>query len=99
MVLPQNGLEQGKLEVAGQLTHYARYVDWMVTTPLLLLALSWTAMHCFAMDTPQPASSHCNESALATPSNIRPVVSLTETWQREQVSPTGVYRLLPPGDS
>ncbi|MBD1850296.1 bacteriorhodopsin [Leptolyngbya sp. FACHB-711] len=36
---------QGKLEVAGQITHYARYLDWIVTTPLLLLSLSWTAMH------------------------------------------------------
>jgi bacteriorhodopsin len=38
-------LEQGKLEVAGQLTHYARYIDWVVTTPLLLLALALTAMN------------------------------------------------------
>lgn len=37
-------LGQGKVEAAGQLAHYARYIDWMVTTPLLLLALSWTAM-------------------------------------------------------
>lgn len=37
-------LDQGKLEVAGQVTHYARYLDWIITTPLLLLALSWTAM-------------------------------------------------------
>lgn len=52
MILPQNGLdlEQGKLEVAGQLTHYARYADWIVTTPLLLLALSWTAMHYISKD-------------------------------------------------
>lgn len=45
MVLPHNNLEQGKIEVAGQLAHYARYLDWIVTTPLLLLALSWTGMH------------------------------------------------------
>jgi bacteriorhodopsin len=46
MALPQgDGLEQGKLAVAGQITHFARYCDWVVTTPLLLLALSWTAMH------------------------------------------------------
>jgi bacteriorhodopsin len=44
MALPQGYLEQGKLEVAGQIVHYARYIDWIVTTPLLLLALSWTAM-------------------------------------------------------
>ncbi|MBW4542416.1 MAG: bacteriorhodopsin [Myxacorys chilensis ATA2-1-KO14] len=41
---------QGKVEVAGQITHYARYIDWLVTTPLLLLALSWTAMHHVAKD-------------------------------------------------
>jgi bacteriorhodopsin len=50
MILPQGGLEQGKLEVAGQLAHYARYADWIVTTPLLLLALSWTAMHYISKD-------------------------------------------------
>lgn len=38
-------VNQGKLEVAGQLTHYARYADWLVTTPLLLLALALTAMN------------------------------------------------------
>lgn len=36
--------DQGKTEVAGQITHYARYLDWVVTTPLLLLALGLTAM-------------------------------------------------------
>ncbi len=36
--------DQGKTEVAGQITHYARYADWVVTTPLLLLALGLTAM-------------------------------------------------------
>lgn len=45
MVLPHDDLQQGKLEVAGQITHFARYADWIVTTPLLLLALSFTAMH------------------------------------------------------
>lgn len=45
MVLPHGELEQGKIAVAGQITHFARYADWVVTTPLLLLALSWTAMH------------------------------------------------------
>ncbi|HHP7232067.1 MAG TPA: bacteriorhodopsin [Xenococcaceae cyanobacterium] len=45
MTLPQDEFEQGKVEVAGQITHFARYGDWIVTTPLLLLALSWTAMH------------------------------------------------------
>jgi bacteriorhodopsin len=43
-------LDQGKIEAAGQIAHYARYVDWMVTTPLLLLALSWTAMQFIRKD-------------------------------------------------
>lgn len=43
-------LGQGKVEVAGQITHYARYIDWIVTTPLLLLALAWTAMYFIAKD-------------------------------------------------
>jgi bacteriorhodopsin len=38
-------LDQAKIEVDGQITHYARYLDWVVTTPLLLLALALTAMH------------------------------------------------------
>ena len=40
MTLPQGNLEQGKIEVAGQIAHFARYADWIVTTPLLLLSLS-----------------------------------------------------------
>ncbi|MBD2095534.1 bacteriorhodopsin [Trichocoleus sp. FACHB-591] len=43
-------LGQGKVEVAGQITHYARYIDWIVTTPLLLLSLSSTAMYFVAKD-------------------------------------------------
>ncbi|MDM9379766.1 bacteriorhodopsin [Chlorogloeopsis sp. ULAP01] len=43
-------LGQGKVEAAGQVAHYARYVDWIVTTPLLLLALSWTAMQYIRKD-------------------------------------------------
>lgn len=43
-------LGQGKLEVAGRIVHYARYIDWMVTTPLLLLTLSWTAMQFVKKD-------------------------------------------------
>ena len=38
MTLPHGDLEQGKIEIAGQITHYARYIDWIVTTPLLLLS-------------------------------------------------------------
>jgi bacteriorhodopsin len=43
-------LGQGKVEAAGQIAHYARYVDWIVTTPLLLLSLSWTAMQFIKKD-------------------------------------------------
>lgn len=43
-------LGQGKVEVAGQIAHYARYIDWVVTTPLLLLSLSWTAMQFIKKD-------------------------------------------------
>lgn len=43
-------LDQGKVEAAGQIAHYARYIDWIVTTPLLLLALSWTAMQFIKKD-------------------------------------------------
>ena len=35
----------GTVEVDGQTTYWARYADWIVTTPLILLALSFTAMH------------------------------------------------------
>jgi bacteriorhodopsin len=37
-------LDQGKVVVEGQIAYYARYADWVVTTPLLLVALSLTAM-------------------------------------------------------
>jgi bacteriorhodopsin len=43
-------LDGGKVEVAGRIVHYARYIDWMVTTPLLLLTLSWTAMQFIKKD-------------------------------------------------
>ena len=35
----------GQTEVDGQITYWARYADWIVTTPLLLLALAFTANH------------------------------------------------------
>ncbi|MFF5219257.1 bacteriorhodopsin [Micromonospora sp. NPDC000442] len=35
----------GRIDVADQTTFWARYADWVVTTPLLLVALSLTAMH------------------------------------------------------
>ena len=41
---------QGKIEIAGQITHYARYIDWMVSTPLLLLGLGLTAMFYIPVD-------------------------------------------------
>ncbi|CAN5886188.1 sensory rhodopsin II [soil metagenome] len=37
-------LGQGQVEIAGQTTYFARYIDWTVTTPLLLLSLGLTAM-------------------------------------------------------
>ncbi|MGH4118773.1 bacteriorhodopsin [Clostridium sp.] len=36
---------QGMIEIANQITFYARYLDWVVTTPLLLLSLCLTAMY------------------------------------------------------
>ena len=36
-------LDLGTVEVAGQTTYWARYADWVVTTPLLLVALWMTA--------------------------------------------------------
>ncbi|MBW4685305.1 MAG: bacteriorhodopsin [Komarekiella atlantica HA4396-MV6] len=41
---------QGKVEAAGQIAHYARYIDWIVTTPLLLLSLAWTSMQFIKKD-------------------------------------------------
>lgn len=35
-------LNQGTVEFQGQKVHFARYIDWVVTTPLLLLSLSLT---------------------------------------------------------
>lgn len=37
-------LGQGSVQVGGEVVHVARYLDWLVTTPLLLLALGLTAM-------------------------------------------------------
>ncbi|MBM7660334.1 bacteriorhodopsin [Bacillus mesophilus] len=37
-------LGQGFLEVQDRFVYFARYLDWVVTTPLLLLALALTAM-------------------------------------------------------
>ena len=41
---------QGMLEVDSQITYYARYIDWIVTTPLLLLSLSFVAMYTIKKD-------------------------------------------------
>lgn len=38
-------LGQGLLEIDGQTTYLPRYLDWVVTTPLLLIALALTAMN------------------------------------------------------
>ena len=35
----------GTLEVGERAVYIARYADWVVTTPLLLLVLGWMAMH------------------------------------------------------
>jgi bacteriorhodopsin len=35
-------LNQGTIEIGGQQVHFARYIDWVVTTPLLLLSLALT---------------------------------------------------------
>ena len=35
----------GQVEIAGQTVYWARYADWLVSTPLLLCALGFTAMH------------------------------------------------------
>lgn len=37
-------LGQGIIEVDGREVYLARYIDWVVTTPLLLGGLAWTAM-------------------------------------------------------
>ena len=36
---------QGMIKIENQITFYARYLDWIVTTPLLLLALCLTGMY------------------------------------------------------
>lgn len=38
-------LGQGMVEIGNQIAFYARYIDWVVTTPLLLLALCLTGMY------------------------------------------------------
>ncbi len=38
-------LGQGMVEVENQIAFYARYLDWIVTTPLLLISLSLVAMY------------------------------------------------------
>jgi len=36
---------QGMIEIGNQIVFYARYIDWVVTTPLLLLSLCLAAMY------------------------------------------------------
>lgn len=43
-------LGYGQVEIAGHTVYYARYLDWVVTTPLLLLALALTAMFYLPKD-------------------------------------------------
>ncbi|GIJ80161.1 bacteriorhodopsin [Micromonospora phaseoli] len=38
----------GQTEIAGETTYWARYVDWVVTTPLLLIALAFTGTQALA---------------------------------------------------
>jgi bacteriorhodopsin len=46
MVLPGRVVEFGRIVPFDDYVVYlGRYLDWIVTTPLLLLALGWTAMH------------------------------------------------------
>lgn len=42
--------DQGQVSVDGQITYYASYLDWVITTPLLLLALALTAMYRIEKD-------------------------------------------------
>ncbi len=39
-----SAFDQGVIEIAGRTVYLARYADWVVTTPLLLAGLAWTAM-------------------------------------------------------
>ena len=39
-----SALDQGILLVDGREVYLTRYIDWLVTTPLLLATLAWTAM-------------------------------------------------------
>ncbi|WP_435790752.1 bacteriorhodopsin [Clostridium sp.] len=38
-------LGQGMIEIDHQITYYARYLDWVITTPLILLSLCLTGMY------------------------------------------------------
>ncbi|GAA4467740.1 bacteriorhodopsin [Nibrella saemangeumensis] len=46
---------QGTTEVAGDTVMYARYIDWVVTTPLLLLSLTLTGKYTIQMHGPVTA--------------------------------------------
>ncbi len=45
-------LGQGVLEVGDQTVYYARYIDWVVTTPLLLLSLVLTGHYTLKLEGP-----------------------------------------------
>ncbi len=52
-------LGQGMVEVEEQISFYARYIDWIITTPLLLLSLSLVAMYRVQKDKILIASLIC----------------------------------------
>ncbi len=43
-------LGQGTTKVSNQITFYARYIDWIITTPLLLISLCLVAMYYVKKD-------------------------------------------------
>ena len=45
-------LGQGTVEVGDQTVYFARYVDWVVSTPLLLLSLSLTGQYTLKLEGP-----------------------------------------------
>ncbi|WP_157579127.1 bacteriorhodopsin [Spirosoma montaniterrae] len=49
-------MNQGKLDAFGQTVYYARYIDWAVTTPLLLLSLVLTGKYTVDVKGPLTAA-------------------------------------------
>jgi bacteriorhodopsin len=48
-------MQQGTTQVAGETVFYARYIDWVVSTPLLLLSLTLTAKYTIKVQGPVTA--------------------------------------------